>query len=314
MNKLKVIGITSINTIMLLVFGVYFIESYGIFIFIFLPFLMGFLPSFLILRLGEKIRKRSLFFLSLKVLGVIILGILIFKIEGLICILMTLPLILICQWIGVSVAIMVINKTTIKSINGILIILGFIFCGFDYANKNTNIKLTPVTTSVIVNAPIEDIWNEVIAFGTIPEPTELLFKTGISYPINANIEGNGVGAVRYCNFTTGSFIEPITVWEKPHKLAFSVTSQPTPMHEMNPFWEIQPPHLNGYFLSKKGEFNLEAIGKNKTKLSGTTWYTLNIKPVIYWEIWTNYILHRIHERVLNHIKQKTENSTTYSKK
>ncbi|AZQ60768.1 hypothetical protein EI427_00640 [Flammeovirga pectinis] len=308
--KLKAVGVTSISTIFLLAFGIYFIESYGALVFIFSPFLMGFLPSYIILKSGEKIKKRALFFLSLQVLGVIILIILLIKMEGLICILMTSPLILICQWIGVGSAMMIMNRVTPKNINLLLIILGFVFSGFDYSNKESNQILTPITTTVVINAPIEKIWDEVIAFGTIAEPEELLFKTGISYPINAKIKGEGVGAIRYCNFTTGSFVEPITKWEKPTKLSFSVTSQPTPMHELNPFWEIQPPHLNGYFLSKKGEFNLKSISAYKTELSGTTWYTLNIKPLFYWGIWTNYILHSIHERVLNHIKQKTEASTT----
>ena len=44
--------------------------------------------------------------------------------------------------------------------------------------------------------------------------------------MKARIEGEGVGAIRYCSFSTGDFVEPITAWEKPHRLAFDVVKNP----------------------------------------------------------------------------------------
>ena len=46
------------------------------------------------------------------------------------------------------------------------------------------------------------------------------------------------------------------------------------MNEYNPFWDIHPPHLDGYFVSKKGQFTLNQLADKKTELEGTTWYTL----------------------------------------
>jgi len=77
------------------------------------------------------------------------------------------------------------------------------------------------------------------------------------------------------------------------------------MKELSPY-DIHPNHLHNYFVSKKGEFKLEKISKNKTKLIGTTWYQNDIKPEIYWSIWSEYIIHKIHNRVLNHIKKTCE--------
>jgi len=42
-------------------------------------------------------------------------------------------------------------------------------------------------------------------------------------------------------------------------------------------------------------------------LEGTTWYYHNIKPAAYWQLWSDYIIHKIHVRVLNHIKFNSEN-------
>ena len=138
------------------------------------------------------------------------------------------------------------------------------------------------------------------------EPDEWLFKTGIAYPTHAEIKGSGVGAVRYCNFTTGSFVEPITTWNEPTLLQFDVLDQPTPMRELNPFWDVHPPHLDGYFQSKKGQFELVQLDNGKTLVEGTTWYHIHIHPVAYWDFWSEYILHEIHYRVLKHIKKECE--------
>ncbi len=140
----------------------------------------------------------------------------------------------------------------------------------------------------------------------IEKPTEWIFKTGIAYPVDAEIEGHGIGAIRSCNFTTGSFVEPITKWDEPTLLQFDVLDQPTPMRALNPFWDVHPPNLNGYFQSKKGQFKLTETKNNKTLVVGTTWFNIHIHPVVYWDIWSKYILHKIHYRVLKHIKKQSE--------
>ena len=165
--------------------------------------------------------------------------------------------------------------------------------------------LTSVVTSIEINANPETVWKNVIEFPPLNEPDEFIFKTGIAYPVNAVIQGTGAGAVRHCNFTTGSFVEPVTIWDEPHLLKFDVAEQPQPMKELS-FWDIDAPHLNDYFVSKCGQFKLTPLPNGRTLLEGTTWYSHDIKPVFYWQIWSRYIIHKIHERVLIHIKTNAE--------
>lgn len=47
-------------------------------------------------------------------------------------------------------------------------------------------------------------------------------------------------------------------------------------------------------------------GGKKTSLEGTTWYQQSLYPASYWQLWTNWIIHKIHLRVLNHIKVLAE--------
>jgi len=177
--------------------------------------------------------------------------------------------------------------------------------GFDYFDKDGTESLRSVSTSIIIKSPVEKVWRSVTQFSQINEPTELLFKAGIAYPINAEIDGKGVGAIRHCNFSTGSFVEPITEWNEPYLLKFNVSQQPETMKELS-FYNLHPNHLHGYFISKRGQFKLTSLPGGNTLLEGTTWYCNKIKPGLYWDLWSDYIIHKIHERVLNHIKDEAE--------
>jgi hypothetical protein len=163
-----------------------------------------------------------------------------------------------------------------------------------------------VRTAIEVNAPREKVWKEVVAFAEIPPPKELLFRAGIAYPIRAEISGRGVGAVRHCIFSTGPFVEPIEVWDEPHLLRFGVTANPAPLNELTPYGHIDAPHLHGYFESEKGQFSLTALPGGRTRLEGTTWYHDAIWPSAYWHLWSDYIIHKIHFRVLEHIRAAAE--------
>ncbi|MGL1784010.1 hypothetical protein ACSTG0_23375, partial [Vibrio parahaemolyticus] len=67
-------------------------------------------------------------------------------------------------------------------------------------------------STIEIAAPPAVVWKYLIDFPPIPKPKEPIFQTGIAYPIRAKICGHGVGAICHCIFTTGEFVEPITVW------------------------------------------------------------------------------------------------------
>jgi Polyketide cyclase / dehydrase and lipid transport len=163
-----------------------------------------------------------------------------------------------------------------------------------------------VHSSITIAAPPEVVWKHVVSFSDLPEPDEWYFRAGLAYPKRARIEGTGAGAVRYCEFSTGPFVEPITVWDEPNLLHFRVAANPEPMHEWSPYAHVLPKHLHGYLISKQGEFRLTRLPGNQTLLEGTTWYQHGLWPAEYWRWWSQAIIHRIHMRVLNHIRVLAE--------
>lgn len=108
-----------------------------------------------------------------------------------------------------------------------------------------------------------------------------------------------------CAFT-GPFIDPIEVWDEPRLLKFSVTSNPAPMREWTPYEAVHPPHLEGFLVSSGGQFLLERLDSGGTRLEGTTWYRHSLWPAGYWRLWSDELIHRIHMRVLKHIKAEAE--------
>jgi len=293
------IGILSV---LLAVFGM---GNYGIAIFVILPLVVGAIPALLYSR-DRRVSKRTAAEMGIfAVLGLALL-ILLCAIEGAICLIMASPIAILMAWVGSLAAYGFLQSKKGRTLTSVAFLILLVPTASFLENKTASTPVAePVVTSVIIDASPEVVWEYVVAFPELEPPTEFMFKTGIAYPINARIEGTGVGAVRHCNFNTGSFVEPITTWDPPHLLQFDVVEQPEPMKELS-FWDVDAPHLHDYFVSKKGQFKLTLLPDGRTELEGTTWYYHNIKPDFYWRLWSNWIVHSIHNRVLDHIKVLSE--------
>lgn len=283
-------------------------EQYGWSLFLGLPILVSFLAAFC------WTFKRHTSFGSaygISCLSILTLGFLIilFALDGLVCLLMALPLAAVLALVGTLIGRLVgssIGGTKGGGIASLLCLLFPCLVGFEDA-KAPDPVIRKVTTSVLIDAQIEDVWDTVIAFPKINDSPKGIFRYGIAYPIEARIEGHGVGAIRYCTFSTGDFVEPVTVWDAPNKLAFDVTSNPPPMKELTIHEDMHAPHLHNHMVSKRGQFRLYQRG-DQVLLEGTTWYSHSISPEFYWGIISDQIIHRIHDRVLNHIKDHTQKS------
>jgi hypothetical protein len=226
-------------------------------------------------------------------------------VEGLGCILMAAPL---AMPLGVIGGLLVHALTRSQAPGrGFLLMLMIpgVTLPWDTAAKPA---LFEVRSSITIAAPPQVVWRHVLTFSELPEPNEWFFRAGLAYPKRARIMGYGAGAIRYCEFSTGPFVEPIVVWDEGRLLRFRVTENPAPMNGWSPYANVLPRHLHGYLVSKQGEFRLTALPGNRTLLEGTTWYQHGLWPAQYWRVWSHAIIHRIHMRVMTHIQRLSENS------
>ncbi len=287
--------------------SVYAFRLYGATLFFGTPLLMGACAGFLYNRPHLQSWSGTM---SVATLLMLAAGgtLLLFALEGVICLAMAVPLVFPLGMIGGALgkAIADSTGTSLRQTFSVLLALPFL------AGAEAVYHPAPeyvVTSHVEIDAPPEMVWRNVVEFSDLPEPEEWFFRVGIACPMRARIEGQGVGAVRYCEFTTGAFVEPITVWDEPRRLAFDVTRQPDPMRELSPYRQVHPPHLEHHALaSRRGEFRLIPLPGNRTRLEGRTWYTFEMFPQGYWTLWSAMSIHRIHLRVLNHIKHLSESN------
>ena len=273
--------------------------AYGLTLFVAIPFLIGAVTAW------PQEPKSAAYAAGLGGLGAgIATGALLFVgVEGIICIAMALPLTVPLGCLGGLLAYWLRTRAAESSTFALLLLLPSATLPWDVIAKP---DVFQVHSSIEIAAPPEQVWKNVVSFSDLPEPEEWYFKTGIAYPRRAHIEGTGAGAVRYCEFSTGPFVEPIETWDEPRLLRFRVTSNPAPMNEWSPYAHVLPKHLHGYLISKQGQFKLTPLPGGRTLLEGTTWYQHGLWPANYWRLWSEAIIHRIHMRVLNHIRNLSE--------
>lgn len=283
------------------------LETYGIGLFVAIPFSVGYLSGFLVARREASSAGRPYIvaLLSLALLGGFLLAV---AWEGLVCLLMAMPLALVVALLGAYCGARSGRRfrhpPTATPAYSAVILLPLALLAEPLAHLQAPLYRTE--TEVVVNALPEEVWRNVVAFPDIDERPEWYFRAGIAYPLRARIRGSGVGAVRQCEFTTGTFIEPIDVWNEPALLRFRVTANPAPMAELSPYANVDAPHLHGFLVSERGQFELRPLGGGRTLLVGTTWYRHHLWPAAYWRLWSDAIIHRIHLRVLRHIKARSE--------
>ena len=283
--------------------------NYGWGLFVALPFSVGF-TSVLIFEFHERRRMWSSIGVACLATTLLGLALMALAFEGAFCLIMIIPLALpLAIMGGVCAHSLMAWRNYRHDAPAFMAVMVLFVPGIQWLEHTMAAPPTVyvVHTQLDIQAPPQKVWKQVVAFSQIPPPKEWLFRAGIAYPIQAQMIGSGVGAERHCVFSTGAFVEPIQVWDEPHLLKFSVTSNPAPMEEWTPYHHIEPPHLHGFLMSEGGQFLLTPLPNGGTRLEGTTWYQHGLWPAAYWRVWSDAIIHRIHLRVLNHIRDEVEN-------
>ena len=284
------------------------LQTYGWALFVGSPFAMGFVATWICSgsRGATLMRCLGVTWGAMLAGGIALLA---FAFEGVVCLVMAAPLAMALGSVG-SLTAWAVRRSWGMQPGGTgpptmalaLIPLGM---GLEHWLPVAS-PVRPVRTVLEVDAVPAVVWRHVVSFSRLPEPTQWMFRVGLAYPVRAEMHGTGVGAVRLCHFSTGPFVEPITAWDEPRRLAFRVESNPEPMQEWTPYRAIHPPHLEGHFLSRAGEFLLEPLPGGRTRLVGTTWYEHGLWPDVYWRAWSDGIIHSIHGLVLRHVKALAE--------
>jgi len=294
---------STLTALAAMAFYTYVLRAYGTFLFLGVPSVLGLIAG---LRFNHHVDRGRLLTMGVVLFALMLQCglLLLFALEGLMCIAMAAgiaaPVALLGGLFGHAMARERLARRAALLPALLLVPLGA------FEARWEGPATFEVVTAIEVDAPVEHVWPNVIAFTELPPPEHWLFRTGVAYPLRARIDGAGVGAVRHCEFSTGAFVEPITCWEPPHRLSFDVAEDPLPIKEWSFYARVRPPHLETSFRSLRGEFRLVELPGGRTRLEGSTWYALDVHPLGYWSWISDAIVHRIHRRVLEHVRALSE--------
>lgn len=284
--------------------SVHLVESYGLALFLATPVVLGAITAWLLNRrfaaTWRETNEVVLMTLALVAGSAVLLGE-----EGVVCLLMAMPLGIPLAFVGGVLGRVVATHGGSDLSHAAIVVLALPSAAL-LEGDAAPLRVREVRSSIEIAVSPEQVWSHVIAFPSLDEPTEPWFRAGIAYPTSARIVGTGVGAVRYCEFSTGDFVEPITHWEPGRRLAFDVIESPPPLREWSFREDVAPPHLDDFLRPVRGEFRLVALPDGGTRLEGSTWYELRMQPVVYWGMISDWLIGRIHLRVLEHIRTNAE--------
>jgi hypothetical protein len=150
------------------------------------------------------------------------------------------------------------------------------------------------------------VWRSLLSTDPIEGPLALPFRLGIAYPLRGEVLGEGEGAVRRGEFSTGTAIERVTEWLPNRKLSFVVVNDIPAMRELSPYEHVYAAHVVGYFRTTSTSFELVPRSDGGTDIVELTSHELRLDPVPYWLPMARWVVHENNARVLEHIRSHAE--------
>jgi uncharacterized membrane protein YhaH (DUF805 family) len=282
-----------------LLFGVY-----GTGLFVVSPLIIGAVTAYIGNRRSD-IGGRATWALVKSAAALGGLALLALALEGLICILVIAPLWLLISAIGglIGRAIARATHRPPHSTSAALALIPLVYALEAIFPASVTFENQ---VSIDINAPRAAVWRSMTAMGHIEEPPGLLFRLGLAHPLSGKMVGEGVGAERHGEFSTGVAVERITEWTPDHRLAFVVLNDVPTVRELSPYHRVHAPHVVGYFTTTVASFELEDSGARMTRLALRSTHVLRLEPTLYWLPLVNWVVEENKARVLRHIRLLAE--------
>jgi hypothetical protein len=231
--------------------------------------------------------------------------------EGLICIVLLLPLILILSSIGGLMAgiCLKIFKSARDRIYCVasFALLPFIASPIEHL-WTAGLETRTVPTQIKIHAAPQSVWNQIRSVPLISDKEQhfsFSHLIGFPRPLEAKLVGEGVGAIRLATFEKGVlFIETINEWYSPHRLSFSIRAD---TKDIPPSTFDEHVIIGGkYFDVLTGTYWIEDIGNGDVILHLSSSQRLSTRFNFYSHFWTDYLMADLQNYILGIIKKRCE--------
>ncbi|CAM3624239.1 polyketide cyclase [Pontibacter korlensis] len=264
----------------------YELVGYGVSFFVFLPFSLGYL-------LGRStFRKLSLYGLVFS-LVIFLLLLLIGELEGMICLLMAIPLIFLAIAFGAYFAHLNRRSNNIKKEDDLLKssiapFLLFIVLGFSEKQLvNDQRQVLKVSSEITLPYTPLQVYDAIKHVDTLDAEKPFLMKLDLPVPQKCVVSEEKVGGLRTCYFERGQIIERITELEKGRILRMNVID-----------YQLTGRSWLGF---EEASYTFEELKNGGCRMIRTTTYTSVLYPRFYWQPLEKIGIEQEHEYVFNNL-------------
>lgn len=309
------IGATGLLGAALMAVSIEGYDSYGSVVFCLSPAISAFL-AVLLHEWARPGTAGSTWSITGTVVGLLAMGcslllLLVAHLEGLICLAMALPIAFVMALVGAALGTLLVQVAGKPHPLPMLMSILVLYPAAQHYEARHPVPVVPrlVTTHLEVNAPPARVWAALTRPMQYPAATGW-FRAGVVYPTRTALARDAATGRRtlVCRYSQGLARLPVVAWQPGRQLTFAVppADMPAPMHELSPYPQVHAPHLHGYFQVDSGTFRLRPLSGGRTLLEARTVYRHRIGPRPYWQLWSDYLLDALHQRVLATLKAEAE--------
>ena len=275
-------------------------------------FLVPLALGFLVIWFGESEKSwvRRVFQPWLADLAFLAAAIL-FQLEGLICVILWLPLVCFMSSLGGIIA---GGLRDLRASGGskrlcvaVVALLPFV-AGPLESLRERETEIRTAHTSIEIAASPAQVWRQI---RSVPRITEAehgpswSHRLGFPRPTEAVLEGTGVGSIRYARFEGDVlFVEKVTEWEENKRLSFSIEAD---TKNIPPTTFDEHVTIGGpYFDVLHGSYWIEARGPDRVVLHLASDQRLSTGFNFYSQWWTVWLMNDLQSYILRIIKARAE--------
>ncbi|MGI8908133.1 MAG: hypothetical protein ACR2IE_16790 [Candidatus Sumerlaeaceae bacterium] len=194
----------------------------GLVVFLLIPFISGFTIAVTVQR-GRALGASAL--LTAIATGLFLLW---SGLEGIVCLLMSSPNLIIGMAIGIAVGVYVRDRMRISAM--MLLPAGLLLAGAARFERGAILHETEETFLTTTRLPVspEVAWDLIASVHEMSGPRPFLLWLGLPIPDHCTIDRPGVGGTRTCYFNNGTISQTITDWNYPASFSAKVTGWTLP--------------------------------------------------------------------------------------
>jgi hypothetical protein len=237
---------------------------------------------------------------------------LVLVLEGLICVIIWLPMVIILSGLGGLFAALILKIVTTRRDRNrcvvFVVLLPFCIAPLEKLRPYSS-EIKTVPTQIEIHASPETVWTQIRSVSLIQESEQspsFSHWLGFPRPLEAKLVGEGNGAVRYATFERGVvFVETINEWEQPKKLSFSIKADTA---HIPPTTFDEHVIIGGkYFDVLNGCYEIQDVGNGSVILKLTSQQRLSTRFNFYSHFWTEFLMADLQNYILRIIKARCEN-------